>query len=56
VFVLGPLGLLWMRLVLPRVRVETVGGARRAMNLDASPSTTEPWPAPVSTGIEVIGV
>ena len=51
VFVLGPMGLLWMRLVLPRVRVETVGGARRAVNLDASPSSGEPWPEPVSTGI-----
>lgn len=56
VFLVGPLGLLWMRLVLPRVRVDSVGGARRAVNLDAAPSTEAPWPAPVSTGVEVVGV
>ena len=56
VFLVGPIGLLWMRLVLPHVRTEPVGGARRAVNLDSSPSTEAPWPAPVSTGVEVIGV
>ena len=35
VFLIGPVGLLWMRLVLPRVRLESVGGAKRAVNLDA---------------------
>ncbi len=53
VFLLGPLGFLWMRLVLPRVPVESVGGARRAVNLDASPATSEPWPDPEPQGIEV---
>jgi hypothetical protein len=53
VFLLGPLGLLWMRFVLPRVPVESVGGARRAVNLDASPSTGAPWPDPEPQGIEV---
>jgi hypothetical protein len=53
VFLLGPLGLLWMRFVLPRVPVEAVGGARRAVNLDASPSTSTPWPEPKPQGIEV---
>jgi hypothetical protein len=53
VFLLGPIGLLWMRLVLPRVPVESVGGSRRAVNLDASPSTTAPWPDPKPLGIEV---
>lgn len=54
VFLLGPLGLLWMRLVLPRVPVESVGGAQRAVNLDASPSSSAPWPDPEPLGIEVI--
>ncbi len=53
VFLLGPVGLLWMRFVLPRVPVEAVGGARRAVNLDASPSTSAPWPEPKPLGIEV---
>jgi hypothetical protein len=53
VLLLGPLGLLWMRLVLPRVPVEAVGGARRAVDLDASPSTDAPWPQPKPQGIEV---
>jgi hypothetical protein len=47
VFLLGPIGALWMRFVLPAVPVETVGGARRAVNLDA------PWPEPKPQGIEV---
>ncbi len=54
VFLLGPVGLLWMKLVLPRVPVEAVGGARRAVNLDASPSTAAPWPEPKPLGIEVL--
>lgn len=54
VFLLGPLGLFWMRLVLPRVPVESVGQARRAVNLDSSPSTNAPWPEPKPLGIEVI--
>lgn len=53
VLLLGPVGLLWMRFVLPRVPVEVVGGARRAVNLDASPSTSAPWPEPKPLGIEV---
>jgi hypothetical protein len=55
VFLLGPVGLLWMRLVLPRVPVERVGAARRAVNLDASPSASAPWPEPARDGIEVFG-
>jgi hypothetical protein len=54
VLLLGPVGLLWMRFVLPRVPVEAVGGARRAVNLDASPSTAAPWPEPKPLGIEVL--
>ncbi|MCK6460547.1 MAG: hypothetical protein L6Q95_11720 [Planctomycetes bacterium] len=54
VFLLGPLGLLWMRLVLPCVPVEPLGGARRAVNLDASPSSSAPWPDPEPVGIEVL--
>ncbi len=54
VLLLGPLGLFWMRLVLPRVPVAAVGGARRAVDLDASPSSAAPWPAPQPLGIEVI--
>ena len=53
VFLLGPLGFLWMKLVLPRVPVEAVGGAWRAVHLDASPSTAAPWPDPKPLGIEV---
>jgi hypothetical protein len=53
VFLLGPVGLLWMRFVLPRVPVEAVGQARRAVNLDSSPSTDAPWPDPKPLGIEV---
>ncbi|MFI5402369.1 MAG: hypothetical protein ACHQ1G_05480 [Planctomycetota bacterium] len=53
VFLLGPVGLLWMRFVLPRVPVEAVSGARRAVNLDSSPSTNAPWPEPKPLGIEV---
>ncbi|MGQ0612596.1 MAG: hypothetical protein ACT4PV_02440 [Planctomycetaceae bacterium] len=54
VLLLGPLGLLWMRFVLPRVPVAAVGGARRAVDLDASPSSAAPWPDPQPLGIEVI--
>jgi hypothetical protein len=53
VFLLGPVGLLWMRLVLPRLPVEPVGGARRAVHLERSPSSSAPWPEPAREGIEV---
>jgi hypothetical protein len=53
VLLLGPLGLLWMRLVLPRVPVEPVGQGRRAVNLESSPSASAPWPEPAREGIEV---
>jgi len=53
VFLLGPIGFLWMRLVLPRVPVEPLGNARRAVDLDASPSADAPWPEPRPEGIEV---
>ena len=55
IFLLGPVGLLWMRFVLPRVPAEAVGKARRAVDLDASPSTGEPWPEPARDGVEVFG-
>jgi len=53
VFLLGPLGLVWMRLVLGRESIERIGGARRAVDLEASPATSEPWPEPLPTGTEV---
>jgi len=52
-FLLGPLGLVWMRFVLGRETIEPIGGARRAVDLDASPATAEPWPEPLPTGTEV---
>ena len=45
-FVLGPVGLVWMRLVVPRFPV--VGG--RAVDQE-----TEPWPEPERVGTEVFG-
>jgi len=50
---LGPLGLLWMRLVLPRVPVEAVGAGRRAVNLERAPAAAEPWPAPAPLATDV---
>jgi len=47
---LGPLGLLWMRIFVPWVHVEEVAGERRAVNLDA------PWPEPEPTGREILAV
>ncbi len=46
-FVLGPIGLIWMRIWVPKLYIERVAGVRRAVNLDA------PWPEPVATGTEV---
>ena len=47
-FLLGPLGLLWMRLVVPARAVrETLEGHRRAVDLPG------PWPEPSATGWEV---
>ena len=53
VFLLGPLGLVWMRFIVGGEAIEPVGGARRAVDLDASPATAEPWPEPLPTGTEV---
>jgi hypothetical protein len=53
VLLLGPLGLVWMRLCLPRTRIEAVAGGRRAAHLDTAPAGTAPWPAPAPLGIEV---
>ena len=53
VFLLGPFGLVWMRLVLGREAIERIGGARRAVDLEASPATADPWPEPLPTGTEV---
>ncbi|MHC4816885.1 MAG: hypothetical protein ACYTF8_02320 [Planctomycetota bacterium] len=50
---LGPMGLVWMWLVVGRVRVEPVGTGRRAVNLERSPEVAEPWPEPLPTGTEV---
>ncbi|MHC4161802.1 MAG: hypothetical protein ACYSUM_06695 [Planctomycetota bacterium] len=52
-FLLGPLGLVWMYLVVGRETIERVGGAHRAVDLEASPATAEPWPEPRPTGTEV---
>jgi hypothetical protein len=54
VFLLGPLGLLWFRLVVCRHAVLPVGGARRAVNLNRSPATDAPWPEPAGDGTEVL--
>lgn len=51
---LGPMGLVWMLLVVGRAPVEPVGTGRRAVNLDRSPTAVEPWPEPLPTGTEVL--
>jgi len=45
---LGPLGLLWMHLVIGRVKVETVDGRSYAVNVEEAP-----WPEPAPRGTEV---
>lgn len=53
-FLLGPLGLLLLRLLVVRAPAETVGGGRRSLRLDACPATDVPWPQPARTGREII--
>lgn len=43
----GPLGLLWLRCVVVRAAVAPVGAGVRSLALATSPSSDEPWPAPV---------
>jgi hypothetical protein len=50
---LGPLGVIWMRLTVPWAVVEPVGDGVRAVNRDATPQNDAPWPAPAPVGTEV---
>ena len=52
-FLLGPLGLAWMRLVVPWTPVEPVDGGRRAVHLERAPASDAPWPEPARTPLEV---
>lgn len=54
VFLLGPLGLLWMKLAIGRIAVLPVGDGRRAVDLDATPDNPTPWPRPALEGTEVL--
>jgi hypothetical protein len=52
--VLGPVGLVWMRLVEPRRAVRACGcGVRRAVSVEACPACAAPWPVAASRGDEV---
>ena len=53
VFLLGPLGLLWMRLAIGRTAVLSVGGGKRAVDLESTPDNDAPWPTPDAKGTEV---
>ncbi|MCC7140049.1 MAG: hypothetical protein IT460_16635 [Planctomycetes bacterium] len=50
----GPLGLLWLRIAVVRAATDRVGGDRRSLALDASPSSSVPWPPPSPTGAEIV--
>jgi hypothetical protein len=50
---LGPLGVIWMRLTVPWAVVEPVGDGVRAVDRDATPQNDAPWPAPAAVGTEV---
>lgn len=50
---LGPLGVIWMRLTVPWAVVEPVGDGVRAVNREATPRNDAPWPAPAAVGTEV---
>ncbi len=52
-FLLGPLGLLWMKLAIGRTAVLPVGDGKRAVNLERTPDNPAPWPEPERTGAEV---
>jgi hypothetical protein len=52
---LGPVGLAWMRLVVPREAVRACGcGAHRAVSVETCGGCGTPWPAPARTGVEVM--
>lgn len=50
----GPIGLLWLRVVVVRAATDTVAGARRSLALDAAPASAMPWPVAASTGREIL--
>ena len=52
-FLLGPLGLLLMRLLVVCAPAERVGRGRRSLRLDTCPATDTPWPEPARTGREI---
>jgi len=52
-FLLGPLGLLLLRLLAVRALAETIGAGRRSLALETCPATVTPWPAPARTGREI---
>lgn len=52
-FLLGPLGLLLLRLLAVRAPAETVGAGRRSLALETCPATDTPWPSPARTGREI---
>lgn len=54
-FALGPVGLVWMRLVVPKHAIEPCAcGRRRAVSVEACPACGATWPGPAPTGIEVL--
>jgi hypothetical protein len=54
-FVLGPVGLAWMRLVVPKHTLAPCRcGVRRAVDVETCPACGADWPAPAATGAEVI--
>lgn len=50
----GPIGLLWLRLTVVRAATDAVADSRRSLALDASPSSSAPWPVAVPKGHELI--
>ncbi len=52
-FLLGPLGLLLLRLLAVRAPAETIGAGRRSLALETCPATDTPWPTPARTGREI---
>jgi hypothetical protein len=53
-FLGGGIALLLQRSFLVRAARDSVGGATRSLALDASPSSSDPWPRPAPRGTEII--
>ena len=51
----GPIGLLWMGLVVPRAHIAACAcGRRRAVHVERCPPCSAAWAAPVPTGVEIL--